>query len=104
MAFYTSTENKDTRSGFGAALLQLGRTNPNVVALFADLTGFRSRSSRSVQEEARDERRHQRIKANAESHLAVVAPYVRPVTADEPRQRVDGIGCHCSPNSARMTT
>ncbi|MEI6062180.1 MAG: transketolase C-terminal domain-containing protein [Bacteroidota bacterium] len=39
MTHYTSTEQKDTRSGFGAALLQLGRTNPNVVALCADLTG-----------------------------------------------------------------
>jgi len=39
MTIYTSTEKKDTRSGFGAALLQLGRTNPNVVALCADLTG-----------------------------------------------------------------
>lgn len=35
----TSTENKDTRSGFGAGLLELGRRNPNVVALCADLTG-----------------------------------------------------------------
>jgi transketolase len=39
MTQFTSTEQKDTRSGFGAALLQLGRTNPNVVALCADLTG-----------------------------------------------------------------
>ena len=31
--------NQDTRSGFGAGLLELGRTNPNVVALCADLTG-----------------------------------------------------------------
>jgi len=31
--------NNDTRSGFGAGLLELGRTNPNVVALCADLTG-----------------------------------------------------------------
>src|SRR6185312_6598484 len=29
----------DTRSGFGAGLLELGRKNPNVVALCADLTG-----------------------------------------------------------------
>ena len=39
MTIYTSIEQKDTRSGFGAALLQLGRTNPDVVALCADLTG-----------------------------------------------------------------
>lgn len=39
MTFYTSSEQKDTRSGFGAALLQFGRTNPDVVALCADLTG-----------------------------------------------------------------
>lgn len=36
---YNYTEQKDTRSGFGAALQQLGKTNPNVVALCADLTG-----------------------------------------------------------------
>lgn len=32
-------DKKDTRSGFGAALLELGSINPNVVALCADLTG-----------------------------------------------------------------
>lgn len=32
-------EKKDTRSGFGAGLLELGRANPEVVALCADLTG-----------------------------------------------------------------
>jgi transketolase len=32
-------EKKDTRSGFGAGLLELGKTNPEVVALCADLTG-----------------------------------------------------------------
>lgn len=31
--------HKDTRSGFGAGLSELGRTNENVVALCADLTG-----------------------------------------------------------------
>jgi transketolase len=31
--------HKDTRSGFGAGLQVLGKTNPNVVALCADLTG-----------------------------------------------------------------
>ena len=30
---------KDTRSGFGAGLSELGKSNPNVVALCADLTG-----------------------------------------------------------------
>jgi transketolase len=30
---------KDTRSGFGAGLQELGKTNPNVVALCADLIG-----------------------------------------------------------------
>lgn len=30
---------KDTRSGFGEALLELGKTNPKIVALCADLTG-----------------------------------------------------------------
>ncbi len=30
---------KDTRSGFGAGLHELGKTHPNVVALCADLTG-----------------------------------------------------------------
>jgi len=32
-------EMKDTRSGFGAGLTELGRTNKDVVALCADLTG-----------------------------------------------------------------
>ena len=32
-------EKKDTRSGFGAGLSELGKTNPDVVALCADLTG-----------------------------------------------------------------
>jgi transketolase len=36
---FTFTEKKDTRSGFGAGLLELGKQNPNVVALCADLTG-----------------------------------------------------------------
>jgi transketolase len=39
MTKYTFTEKKDTRSGFGAGLAELGKTNPNVVALCADLTG-----------------------------------------------------------------
>lgn len=34
-----STEKKDTRSGFGEGLLELGRKNKDVVALCADLTG-----------------------------------------------------------------
>ena len=33
------TEDRDTRSGFGAGLLELGHENPNVVAFCADLTG-----------------------------------------------------------------
>ncbi len=36
---FTNTGNKDTRSGFGAGLLEAGRNNPDVVALCADLTG-----------------------------------------------------------------
>lgn len=39
MTKYTFTEKKDTRSGFGAGLLQLGRENKDVVGLCADLTG-----------------------------------------------------------------
>ena len=39
MKKYTYTEKKDTRSGFGAGLTELGRTNENVVALCADLVG-----------------------------------------------------------------
>lgn len=39
MKKYTDSGSKDTRSGFGAGLLELGRTNPDVVALCADLTG-----------------------------------------------------------------
>ncbi len=36
---YSDQGAKDTRSGFGAGLLELGKTNPRVVALCADLTG-----------------------------------------------------------------
>ena len=39
MKKYTYTEKIDTRSGFGAGLTELGRTNPNVVALCAALVG-----------------------------------------------------------------
>ena len=39
MKKYTFTEKKDTRSGFGDGLTELGRSNPNVVALCADLIG-----------------------------------------------------------------
>ena len=39
MKEYTNKGNKDTRSGFGAGLLEAGRMNPDVVALCADLTG-----------------------------------------------------------------
>jgi len=39
MTKYTNTGNKDTRSGFGDGLTQLGQTNENVVALCADLIG-----------------------------------------------------------------
>ncbi|WP_257658124.1 transketolase family protein [Parapedobacter lycopersici] len=39
MKKYTYTEKKDTRSGFGAGLLEAGRRNDRVVALCADLIG-----------------------------------------------------------------
>jgi len=39
MTKYIDTGKKDTRSGFGDALTELGRTNPNVVAFCADLIG-----------------------------------------------------------------
>ncbi|MGD1961503.1 MAG: transketolase family protein [Fulvivirga sp.] len=39
MTKLTFSEKKDTRSGFGAGLLEIGRKNPDVVALCADLTG-----------------------------------------------------------------
>jgi transketolase len=39
MKKYIYTEKKDTRSGFGAGMTELGRTNPNVVCLCADLVG-----------------------------------------------------------------
>ena len=39
MEKFTNTGDKDTRSGFGEGLTELGRTNNNVVALCADLTG-----------------------------------------------------------------
>jgi transketolase len=39
MKKFTFTDKKDTRSGFGVGLLELGKKNPEVVALCADLTG-----------------------------------------------------------------
>jgi len=36
---YIEQNQKDTRSGFGEAMVELGKRNPNVVALCADLTG-----------------------------------------------------------------
>ncbi|MFA6336217.1 MAG: transketolase C-terminal domain-containing protein [Bacteroidales bacterium] len=36
---FINTGSKDTRSGFGAGLLEAGRNNPDIVALCADLTG-----------------------------------------------------------------
>jgi transketolase len=39
MKIYNNTGSKDTRSGFGDGLTELGKTNKNVVALCADLTG-----------------------------------------------------------------
>ncbi len=39
MKKYTDSGKKDTRSGFGAGLLEAGRANPNIVALTADLKG-----------------------------------------------------------------
>src|SRR5512138_2925149 len=39
MKQYVNQGSKDTRSGFGEGLLELGRQNPSVVALCADLTG-----------------------------------------------------------------
>ncbi len=39
MTKYTDQGKQDTRSGFGAGMTELGRTNPNVVSLCADLVG-----------------------------------------------------------------
>ncbi|MCD4772759.1 MAG: transketolase family protein, partial [Bacteroidales bacterium] len=39
MKKFSYTETKDTRSGFGDALYELGKNNKDVVALCADLTG-----------------------------------------------------------------
>ena len=39
MKKYTYSEKKDTRSGFGAGLVEAGKNNTEVVALCADLTG-----------------------------------------------------------------
>ncbi|HOH85070.1 MAG TPA: hypothetical protein PLI16_10700, partial [Bacteroidales bacterium] len=36
---FQKTGDKDTRSGFGEALNELGKENPQVIALVADLTG-----------------------------------------------------------------
>ncbi|WP_306014551.1 MULTISPECIES: transketolase family protein [unclassified Allomuricauda] len=39
MTKYTDQGKQDTRSGYGAGMTELGRTNPHVVALCADLVG-----------------------------------------------------------------
>ncbi|TAI46674.1 transketolase family protein [Flagellimonas allohymeniacidonis] len=39
MKKYIDQGKQDTRSGYGAGMTELGRTNPNVVALCADLVG-----------------------------------------------------------------
>lgn len=39
MKDFVNHGNNDTRSGFGAGLLEIGRNNKNIVALCADLTG-----------------------------------------------------------------
>ena len=39
MKKYEILDRRDTRSGFGAGLHELGKANPNVIALCADLTG-----------------------------------------------------------------
>ncbi|MHA7832726.1 MAG: transketolase family protein [Flagellimonas sp.] len=39
MTKYTDQGKQDTRSGYGAGMTELGRTNPNVVSLCADLVG-----------------------------------------------------------------
>jgi transketolase len=39
MKKYTDQGSKDTRSGYGAGMTELGRSNPKVVALCADLVG-----------------------------------------------------------------
>ena len=39
MKEFINQGNNDTRSGFGAGLLELGKSNHNIVALCADLTG-----------------------------------------------------------------
>jgi transketolase len=39
MKSYAIIDKKDTRSGFGAGLLEIGKSNPDIVALCADLTG-----------------------------------------------------------------
>ena len=39
MKEFINQGNNDTRSGFGAGLLELGKSNNNIVALCADLTG-----------------------------------------------------------------
>jgi transketolase len=39
MKKYTYTDKKDTRSGFGDALTELGKQNENIVAITADVIG-----------------------------------------------------------------
>jgi transketolase len=39
MKIFTPSDQKDTRSGFGEGLFEIGKKNQNIVALCADLTG-----------------------------------------------------------------
>ena len=51
MKKYTYTESKDTRSGFGAGLLEAGKQNENVVAGFmssGDFNGLTTEDLRNI--------------------------------------------------------
>ena len=57
------TVNKDTRSGFGEGLLEVGKQNENAVALCADLTGV-----------PQDERLCKRVSRTIFFRLALLKP------------------------------
>ena len=73
MKKYSFTEQKDTRSGFGVGLLEVGRNNPNVVGLTADLTG-------SLKMDAFEKEFPNRFfQVEVKFHLLVLLPTLAPV-------------------------
>ena len=52
MEKFINTGNKDTRSGFGAGLAEIGNEDERVVGLCADLTGSLKMDQRTVSSSA----------------------------------------------------